>query len=156
MKPLKIITDLAVLYALNNMAASVYTSACKRHEGIHFGLLSYGFYSGKLNRSGTIGLISLIVLSSQLKVYKITDITKPVKNCLGTRSQHERQAQVWEHLFGEFDLRKRVWDRYQACFSFKIGLALVIRSWLLLFFNKEPTFFSFIWEVQQILGYMEF
>ena len=38
----------------------------------------YAFYYGKMNRSGNIGLITTIVLSSDLKVYKITDISKPV------------------------------------------------------------------------------
>ena len=39
----------------------------------------YAFYFGKINKQGNVGLITSIVLSSDKKVFKITDMNEPVE-----------------------------------------------------------------------------
>ena len=73
-----------VLDALIRMATLMFPHQRNIRQGYSFDefpnsySVRYAFYYGKINRKGEVGLITTIVLSSEIKVYKITDISKPV------------------------------------------------------------------------------
>ena len=70
-----------VKFTLNFMACSAFNYIRKPLVGYtpdDTSPVRYAFYYGKVNRSGIIGLATTIVLSSEYKVYRITDINKPI------------------------------------------------------------------------------
>ena len=73
-KPVKNVTDPYVLASLKHMARSVYTYRRIPFVGMQVGALRYAFYYGKLNSSNVIGMNTQVVLSSDRKVYNISNI----------------------------------------------------------------------------------
>ena len=78
-KAVKIVTDPNVLVSLNRMAANVYSYKRQPFCGIQYGDLFYAFYYGKVNTGGVIGMTSKIVLSSDKKVYNISNLDAVVE-----------------------------------------------------------------------------
>ena len=78
-KPVKVVTDPAVLYALKFMAESVYTYQRNPFLGTTIKDARYAFYFGKINTGGVVGLNTSIILSSNIKVYNISNIDAVVE-----------------------------------------------------------------------------
>ena len=74
-----VVTDPAVLYALKIMASSVYSYSRNPFKGIDINGTRYAFYYGKLNKGGVVGMCTNIVLSSDKKVYNISDVDAMVE-----------------------------------------------------------------------------
>ena len=73
-KVIKIVTDPDTLHALHSMARGVYSYSRKLFQGVNFNGTRYAFYFGRINSGGAIGLVTNIVLSSEQKVYNISNI----------------------------------------------------------------------------------
>ena len=73
-KVLKLVTDPVVLFALHSMARNIYSYSRKPFQGVDFNGVRYAFYFGKINKGAMIGLVTNIVLSSERKVYNISNI----------------------------------------------------------------------------------
>jgi hypothetical protein len=78
-KAVNVVTNPDVLAALKHMADSVYTYRRNPFVGEQLGNFRYAFYYGKLNSNNAIGLITTIVLSSEKKVYNITNINEVIE-----------------------------------------------------------------------------
>ena len=63
-----------VLFALHSMARNIYSYSRKPFQGVDFNGVRYAFYFGKINKGAMIGLVTNIVLSSERKVYNISNI----------------------------------------------------------------------------------
>ena len=72
-------TDPKILRALRVMADSVYTYTRKQFQGVNINGVRYAFYFGKVGTGGNIGMATNIVLSSDKKVYDISNIDTPVE-----------------------------------------------------------------------------
>ena len=69
-----VVTDPKVLYALKLMASSVYSYSRDPFKGMDIEGVRYAFYYGKINKGGLVGMCTNIVLSSDLKVYNISNV----------------------------------------------------------------------------------
>ena len=74
------------------MSDDVYNYARNPFRGVDINGTRYAFYFGKVSTGGAIGLSTNIVLSSDKKVYNISDIQRPVemhwnqdRSCKGKR-----------------------------------------------------------------------
>ena len=72
-------TDPKILHALKLMAANVFTYSRNPFKGVDINGVRYTFYFGKVSTGGTIGMSTNIVLSSDKKVYNISEIERPVE-----------------------------------------------------------------------------
>ena len=87
-----VVSDPKVLFALRRLSDDVYNYARNPFRGVDINGTRYAFYFGKVSTGGTIGLSTNIVLSSDKKVYNISDIQRPVemqwnqdRSCKGKR-----------------------------------------------------------------------
>ena len=73
-KQTKVVTDPDVLRALRFMADNVYTYRRNQFEGVNINGVKYASYFGKVSKGGNIGMSTNIVLSSNKKVYNISNM----------------------------------------------------------------------------------
>ena len=74
-----VVSDPKVLLALRRMSDDVYNYARNPFRGIDINGTRYAFYFGKVSTGGAIGLSTSIVLSSDKKVYNVSDIHRPIE-----------------------------------------------------------------------------
>ena len=65
------VTDPSVKDALKFFAANVDTYQCVPFQGIIFNDVAYAHYYGRVNNKGEIKMLRTVVLSSDIKVYKL-------------------------------------------------------------------------------------
>ena len=130
-KQVVIVTDPAVLFALNFMARSVYTYTRKRMEGYSpdgFDTpvpIRYAFYYGKINKSGAVGLLTTVVLSSDLKVYNISDVEKPIEMHWNQDKQMKGKKRGYGHIYlGKLAAYKGFETYLQDVFMTELGVAI--------------------------------
>ena len=78
-KASNVVTDPKILYALKLMASSVYTYSRDPFKGVDINGVRYAFYFGKISTGGVVGMSTNIVLSSDKKVFNISNIEQPIE-----------------------------------------------------------------------------
>ena len=73
-KAIKVVTNPVVLHALHAMARGARPYARHLFQGVDFNGVRYAFYFGRINTGATIGLNTNIILSSEQKVYNVSNI----------------------------------------------------------------------------------
>ena len=100
-KTSNVVTDPKVLYALKLMASNVYTYSRKQFQGVNINGVRYAFYFGKVGTGGNIGMATNIVLSSDKKVYDISNIDTPVE-----MNRNQDRSSKGKRSFGHIYLGK--------------------------------------------------
>ena len=73
------VTDPGILQALKYMVDNVRTYTRLPFNGTDIDGVRYAFYFGKINKGGAIGMSTNIVLSSDNKVFNVSDVESPVE-----------------------------------------------------------------------------
>ena len=78
-KSLKTVTDPDTLYTLKYMVDNVHSYSRNPFKGLDINGVRSAFYFGKVSNGGNIGMATNIVLSSNKKVYNISDVENPIE-----------------------------------------------------------------------------
>ena len=101
-----IVTDPTILRALKYLTENVYNYSRKPFRGIDINGVRYAFYFGKVSTGGTIGLSTNIVLSSDKKVYNVSNIDAVVE-----MSWNQDRTSKGKRSFGHIYLGKLTGER---------------------------------------------
>ena len=74
-----VVTDPKVLRALRQLNDDVYNYSRNQFRGVDINGVRYAFYFGKISTGGVIGMSTNIILSSDKKVYNVSDINNPIE-----------------------------------------------------------------------------